>query len=51
MACRMHGRDEKLMQVSGQKIPRKKIVGNLGVNGRVLLKWILIRIGYCDGLL
>jgi hypothetical protein len=35
-----------LIQDHGQKLRRKEILGDIGVNGRVDLKWI----GYCAGL-
>jgi len=46
ISWRMQGRDEKRIQDPGEKIRRKEILGNLGVNESVNLKWI----GYCAGL-
>jgi hypothetical protein len=38
--CRTQGRDEKRIQDNSQKIWRKEILGNIGVNGRLNVKWI-----------
>jgi hypothetical protein len=40
--CSMHGRDEKCIQNFSRKTSREKTaLGDLGVNGKIILKWFL----------
>jgi hypothetical protein len=40
-ACRTDVRDEKCLPHFGQKKPRRRHhLGNLGVGGKIILKWI-----------